>query len=283
MQDVEKAKTAPKSSFGPSAASVPADLAALVVPSQNLEKTSLPTKTSLGTADQDWEKLHDPSAPTPSAPVYAARLNGLLRSLASAEGAVADSVKARRTLISELEKLLSTNRAALAEEEQQLTTLTSRKTETENKRQEVENAIMRTLPSQESSGTPRDGPTQSPGPEPERPEVEELTPPPPESHELGLGISDGQNHGASDISLRQATATESPRPGSSGAFPEPGAGASGIEMLSTLASQYQSLPVSTNGSNKRRRVETDEFPDLGADDGIDADVAEMLRKDSNGV
>ncbi|KAM0280301.1 hypothetical protein ACHAQH_004137 [Verticillium albo-atrum] len=279
MQDVEKSKSAPKTSFG-NALSVPADLAALVVHSQNLEKTSLPTKTSLGTADQDWDKLHDPSAPTPSAPVYAARLNGLLRSLASAEGAVADSVKARRTLIGELEKLLNTNRAALAEEEQQLTTLTSRKSETEDKRREVENAIMRTLPSQESSGTPRDGPTQSPGPEPERPEVEELTPPPPESHELGLGINDGQSVGTSDISLRQATATESPIPNSNGSYTEPAA--SGMEMLSTLASQYQSLPVSTNGSNKRRRMDTDEFPDLGADDGIDADVAEMLRKDSNG-
>ena len=38
------------------------------------------------------------------------------------------------------------------------------------------------------------------------------------------------------------------------------------------------------GSNKRRRVDStsssrgaDDFPDLGADDGIDADVAEMLK------
>ncbi|KAH6689283.1 DUF618 domain-containing protein [Verticillium dahliae] len=139
------------------------------------EKTSLPTKTSLGTADQDWDKLHDP--------------------LASAEGAVADSVKARRALISELEK----------------------KTETEEKRREVENAIMRTLPSQES----------------------------------WLGHTDGQSIGTSDISLRQATTTESPRPSLSG--PYAGPPASGMEML------------------------------LGADDGIDADVAEMLRKDSNGA
>ncbi|KAG7120451.1 ABC multidrug transporter mdr2 like protein [Verticillium longisporum] len=221
MQDAERSKSAPKSNFGSHASNVPADLAGLVVHSQNLEKTSLPTKTSLGTADQDWDKLHDPSAATPSAPVYAARLNGLLRSLASAEGAVADSVKARRALISELEKLLSTNRAVLAQEEQQLTTLTSRKTETEEKRREVENAIMRTLPSQESSGVLRDGPTQSPGPEPERPEVEELTPPPPDCHEAGLGITDGQSIGTSDISLRQATTTESPRPSLNGPYAGP--------------------------------------------------------------
>ncbi len=48
-------------------------------------------------------------------------------------------------------------------------------------------------------------------------------------------------------------------------------------MLSTLASQYHSVPV--NGSSKKRKIEASEdFPDLGGDDGIDADVKEILRR-----
>jgi regulator of Ty1 transposition protein 103 len=42
----------------------------------------------------------------------------------------------------------------------------------------------------------------------------------------------------------------------------------------------QSVPISANGSNKRRRVDDGDFPDLGADDGIDEDVAAMLKEGS---
>ncbi|TDZ21449.1 UPF0400 protein [Colletotrichum orbiculare MAFF 240422] len=233
---------------------------------------------AISTANQDHEKLTDRAAAIPSAPVYAARLNGLLKSLANAEGAVAECVKARKDLMGELEKLLSANQEALVNDERQHVELASRKAETEEKRREVELAIMRGLPAHETAQSSGNGASASP--EPERPEVEALTPPsmeaftPPAMEELTPPPMDDMP------SEPQPADGESADPASSQHFePTP---ASGIEMLSNLASQYQSIPVSANGPNKRRRLDDDEFPDLGGDDGIDADVAEMLRKDSNG-
>lgn len=248
------------------AAAVPASLSSLVNLYQSVEKTNLPTRATVSTADQDWDKLQDPSVPIPSAPVYAARLNGLLRSLAAAEGAVSDSVKARLELVRGLEKIMGDVSQALADDEAKLSVLSKRKAETEDKRREVEHAIMRTLPGQETSGDSREGASHSPAPEPERPEVEELTPPPEappktQSSETPHGSPPQEAATLSSVGESEKQA------------------ASGIEMLSNLASQYQSLPISTNGSNKRRRVDADDFPDLGADDGIDADVAEMLRRE----
>jgi regulator of Ty1 transposition protein 103 len=244
------------------------DLSTLIHLQQNVARHNLPVKAAVGTANQDWDKVQDPSVPIPSAPVYAARLNGLLRSLAAAEGAVADSVKARSELLRELQRLVENASQGLAEDTQTLSVLSKRKAETEDKRREVEHAIMRTLPGQEAAGDIKDGASNSPAPEPERPEVEELTPPPDNM-----------------VSRHETDVPRSPPPQETtlpARVPEPEQhAASGIEMLSNLASQYQSLPVSTNGSNKRRRVNSDEFPDLGADDGIDADVAEMLRRDGD--
>lgn len=265
--DADRSKSTPKAGgFTVAAAAVPASLSSLVNLYQTVDRTTLPTRGTVSTADQDWAKLQDPSVPMPSAPVYAARLNGLLRSLAAAEGAVADSVKARRELIRELEKIMGDASQALADDEAKLTVLAKRKTDTEEKRREVEHAIMRTLPGQESSGDARDGASHSPVPEIERPEVEELTPPPEEAPEAQNNITP-QVSPPPEVAVVGSVSGHEQR------------AASGIEMLSNLASQYQSLPVSTNGANKRRRVEAEEFPDLGGDDGIDADVAEMLRRE----
>jgi regulator of Ty1 transposition protein 103 len=268
--ELEKARGAAKGAFGTSSLStsnVPTELTTLVAAHQNSSKLILPTKTAVSSANQDYDKLTDSSVPVPSAPVYAARLNGLLKTLATAEGAVAQSVKARKELITELEKLLHTHREALSSEESQLTQLSIRKTETDDKKREVEHAIMRGLGPSETSGSPIEGASRSPPPEPARPEVEALTPPP---------MVDEPS-----ISPISNPTIDSPRDNPDASFEPPAA--SGIEMLSSLASQYQSLPIGTNGSNKRRRVDDrDDFPDMGGDDGIDADVAEMLRKDSRG-
>ncbi|KAJ2986163.1 hypothetical protein NUW58_g5158 [Xylaria curta] len=51
------------------------------------------------------------------------------------------------------------------------------------------------------------------------------------------------------------------------------------ETTPATGSSYKSVTTS-NGAKKRRLDDAEEFPDLGGD-GIDADVAEMLRKDSN--
>jgi regulator of Ty1 transposition protein 103 len=174
-----------------------------------------------------------------------------------------------------LEKILNTNRASLEADESHLKDLASRKGTIEIKKQEVEMAIMRGLANNEKDQSAENCPSRSPEPEPDRPEVEALTPPPiaddPDDYN-GTAPPENGNH-----QVRQPAYPQSPPIQQQAAFHS---SAPGIEMLSILASQYHAVPVSTNGSNKRRRVASgDEFPDLGADDGINADVAEMLRKD----
>jgi regulator of Ty1 transposition protein 103 len=248
---------------------MPHELASLAACQQNVSKLLLPTKTSTSSATHDYDKLMDADAPVPSAPVYAARLNGLFKTLANAEGAVTECVKARKELVAALEKVLATNRAVLLNDEAQLSQLATRKKEVENKKADIELSIMRGLGPLEKQGTPTDGGSVSPPQEPDRPEVEALTPPSMNDDEPSLSPPP------------QAAVPERTVSRSSSSLPP---SAPGIEMLSNLASQYQALPVSTNGSNKRRRVDSnDDFPDLGGDDGIDDDVAEMLRKDSRGT
>lgn len=204
-----------------------------------------------------------PSATPPSAPVYAARLNGLLKTLANAEGAVEQCVKARRTLVGELQKILDNNKAALAADEEQLETFKKRKVEVDDKKRDVEFAIMQGLSGTNSPIPSR--PNEQAAPELEQPEVEALTPP-------SIGPEEPE-----DADEAQWSSEVVPDNG-----PAQQNAAHGIEMLSDLASHYNSLPTTLNGSKKRRLDSGEEFPDLDGDDGIEADVAEMLRKDSTG-
>ncbi|KAH9909827.1 hypothetical protein F4778DRAFT_767823 [Xylariomycetidae sp. FL2044] len=228
LQELDKARGTPKANlggsiFGSSTSSIPSELVPLAAPQQSINKLLLATRTSINSANQDYDKLMGPNSTVPSAPVYAAKLSGLMKSLAQAEGAVEERVNARRQLVTELQRILDLNRNALLSEEDQMETLVTRKTQVEEKKAEVERAIM--------AGLPNDGPYiphglgDHSGAEPDMPEVEALTPPP--------------------------------------ADPE-----------------ISENPRGTNGSKKRRLDDENDIPDLGGD-GIDADVAEMLRKDSN--
>lgn len=224
----------------------------------------MPAKTAGASAKHDYEKLMDPSTPVPSAPVYAARLNGLLKTLANAEGAVAECVKTRTELVGALEKLLDTNKAALAADEKLLEEFTSRKATIDSKKQDVEMAIMRGL-ANDIEQPQGNGARASPQPEDDRPEVEALTPP---AMDEKADLDDEELPAAPESTMvpEQPALQQSTAPGNE---------TSGITVSHLL--------VSTNGSNKRRRLDSgDDFPDLGNDDGIDADVAEMLREDSAG-
>lgn len=233
----------------------------MVAPAATVSKLALSIKAKTSAAEQEYAKNTDPNQPTPSAPVYAARLNGLLKSLATAEGAVAECVKARKELIGALEKLLDTNKTSLEAEERQLAQLTERKSEIDQKKQDVEMAIMRGLADQDSAN--RDFKSASPVPEPDRPEVEALTPPPAsDDHDF----YEPQPSGSGFDSV----------PNQPSNFPQ--APPTGLEALSNLASQYSAVPVSTNGTNKRRKIDNgDEIPDLG-NDGIDPNIDEMIRQ-----
>lgn len=267
--ELDKSRGTSKPGFGSSpfgGSSVPADIAPLVSAHQAAGKLSIPLKATVISADQEYEKQTDPSNPVPSAPVYAARLNGLLTTLAGAESKVADCIKAREGLVTGLEKLLETSRAALDKDRDVATRLGNRKREIEEKKQQVEMGIMQALGSTDNNGSPAEAGSVSPPAEPDRPEMEALTPPtmeaftPPDTTEEPYEMVEHIKHEQGDT--------------------KQGPGASGIEMLSDVASSYQSLPVAINGSNKRRRVDdSGDFPVLEADGDIDADVAAMLMKD----
>lgn len=263
--DLDKARGAGKSSVttatiaGPS---VPSELTPLVAPAQSVSKLTLSVKAKSSAAEQEYTKNTDPSQPTPSAPVYAARLNGLLKTLASAESAVDECVKARKELIGALEKILDTNKTTLEGEEKQLAQLSERKSEISQKKQDVEMAIMRGLADQDSAN--RDARSASPMPEPDRPEVEALTPPPVTDEDFYEPQPSGASFEPVSAPAQQTVFTQ----------PQP----TGLEALSNLASQYSAVPVSMNGTNKRRKVENgDEIPDLGTD-GIDPNIDEMIRQ-----
>ncbi|KAH8671893.1 RNA polymerase II-binding domain-containing protein [Tricladium varicosporioides] len=267
--------------FSSNTNAVPNELAPIVEPQQTVSKLVLSTRTSTNAASADYDKLTDPNAIVPSAPVHAARLNGLLKTLANAEGAVAESIKARKVLIEGLEKLLDANRVALAADEKQYELLSSRKQEIDNKKRDVEDSIMRGFATNSNPGTPAGPGDGSPGgashspitpaPEPDRPEVEALTPPgypqPPQTEpvpELDLDSANG--------SVSAAHTIPSPQPPVVGA-----------DLLSSLSSPYARSGPGAGGIIKKRKLNVvDDFPDLGGDamDGLDADVAEMLYQDN---
>ncbi|KFZ05493.1 hypothetical protein V501_08280 [Pseudogymnoascus sp. VKM F-4519 (FW-2642)] len=288
IDELDKNKSSGKRGFGDGGifskggASVPTELVPLVAPQQALTKLAAPTKTAVNAATMDYEKLTDPAAVPPSAPVHAARLNGLLKTLANAEGAVAESIKARTLLIEGLEKILNSNRTILLKEQEQLADLSAQRTEIDSKKREVEDVIMKGFGTGSNPATPTDAtPGQShspttPAPEADRPEVEALTPPPfeattpPPAPEAQADVS--------QPSVETATQSFSSAPGS--------------DLLASLsAGPYGQLPA-TNGhengegsANKRRKMNLAyDFPEMGGDDmdGIDDDVAEILRKDSTG-
>ncbi len=247
--------------------SIPAELAPLTTPQQNVTKLQLGMKTAVNSANQEYAKLLGPGSTAPSAPVYAARLSGLLKNLAQAEGAVEQCVKARRELVAALQKVLDTNRNALIAEEDQLETCVGRRMEVEEKKTEVERAIMAGLPDDEpylSSNIPNDQPI----PEPDRPEVEALTPPAMQSDDPERSSSPDEFEQQSSNTTVEI-ASHRPSTQDSGTHHD-------------LGAQYKSVSTTVNGSKKRKLDEGNDFPDLGEDDGIDADVAEMLRRDSSG-
>lgn len=262
--DLDKARGSTKAGLGGSifgsASSFPAELTSLVAPQQNVSKVALSTKPVIKSANTDYAGLMAPGSTVPSAPVYAARLSGLLKTLAQAEGAVEQSVNARRELVSQLQKLLDTNRNALIADENELENVMQKKLKVEDKKEEVERAIMAGLPNDEPYPTGNSQDDQ-PAEEPDRPEVEALTP-----------LSNDEEEFEPEPNPAPEFHPEDTVP----IHPAPTA-----QTLPAIGSPYKSVATSANGAKKRRLEDTSDFPDLGGDDGIDADVAEMLRKDSN--
>lgn len=278
---------------GSSGPSAPSEIEPLVSLQIAVSKAAATTLSAVPTADSEYDKLTDPAKPTPTPPVHAARLSALLKNLANAEGAVSESIKARRSLINGLESIIETNRVALASEEAQKDTLVSRKNAIEAKKREVEDGIMRGLSAPSTPvvahGSPMSDPRtngramlsphDNPSVEPERPDVEELTPPPPEP----------RTPAGSPLSAAPVGPTTQVHPMTLPAHHAPVAPpTAGADLLSSLSMppvrHYPGTPGSAGGGMAKKRKLDDDYPDFGGGDDamadLDEDVAELLRAES---
>ena len=261
---------------------------------------------------KDYTTLLDPSSsaePAPSPPVHAARLSALLKSLAHAEGAASASVAARKDLLAALDGLMATQRTALAADEDAARQAQARRDAAEGKRREVEDAIMRGLaterpdddddafeptdamavdawPPPHGRGAPADRPASgagvngrrggSPSAEPERPQVEALTPPPTGGDEDGLAPLEE----AEPMMAGALPSTQEDESQEDSAF--------GVAMAQAAAAGRGPPVDPEDGGSpyKRRRVEGPGeyggFVDGDTMASLDDDVSELLRTEGGG-
>ncbi|KAI4106943.1 MAG: hypothetical protein L6R37_001942 [Teloschistes peruensis] len=286
---------------GGSDASAPPELQPLIPLQIAVSKANAAAEPATTTAIQDFEKLTDPSKPTPSPPVYAARLSALFKSLSSAESAVAERIKTRQDLVDGLEKLLATNRTALDKEKTQQTTLQERGETIERKKTEVEDAIMRGGAAATATGTFSPVTTETSNGnntagEPERPKFEELTPPPTESltpthspkfHHSSEQIPPINNHNFATSRPDDLAAHHHHHhhqyPGTSS---DPRTSSAPIAYHSAHPQPSHDPCYAVAPSAKKRKLDA-EFEGFGAGEdamaGLDDDVAELLRAESGGV
>jgi regulator of Ty1 transposition protein 103 len=133
--------------------SMPKELETLAPLQVAVTKETITARPLLDAAQAEYGKLNDEHAVLPSPPVHAARLSSLIKSLAAAESSVSASIKARKALIADLERILDVNKTALAKDEENFSTIDSRKASTEAKKREVEDAIIRGLTSAEAASS----------------------------------------------------------------------------------------------------------------------------------
>ncbi|KAL0258129.1 hypothetical protein SLS55_007301 [Diplodia seriata] len=299
-----------------SGSSVPQELQPLVPLQTALTKADNASKSNVTHAYNEYDKLIDPANPVPTPPVHAARLSQVLKNLASAESAVAESIKSRRELITAMEKMLEGHKATLSKDEAAHQELDTRRTGIETKKREVEDAIMRGLsteqpqvPTGPAANDPRrrlptavastDNANGGLLDEPQRPDVEGLTPPPVESI-TPVGTPPPALAAPTTTGATAGFVPELPP-----SHDEPAPGPAALEALAATANI---LPQKTQrddsgdddnggqangyeggyypGAAKKRRVGSgvaeQDFADFAtgdAYDGIDADVADMLRRD----
>ncbi|KAF4260994.1 hypothetical protein KXX33_007748 [Aspergillus fumigatus] len=282
VDEIDKSRSTGKkpllggSLFSSPSGSVPSELQPLVPLQAALSKATMASGASATAANGEYDKMNDPAVPLPTPPVHAARLSQLLKALANAESSVSEVIKSRLALIDGLEKLLETNRAALSKEQSVLSQLTERKAETEAKKRDVEDSIMRGL-SIDNPSLPQPSDAGAEAPAVARPEVEALTPPPVEAI-TPVG---------SPTQAPQEKIQESVEEGQVDGFSLPGIGQptnnvpsdTGLPGLSSLSGMLQQ--GSPNGVNSKKRKVTHGEEDYAqyASGDLDADVAELLNQE----
>ncbi|KAL2809699.1 RNA polymerase II-binding domain-containing protein [Aspergillus granulosus] len=264
--------------FSSSSGSTPSELQPLVPLQVALSKAAVASGTSATAANAEYDKMNDPNVPLPTPPVHAARLSQLLKTLANAESSVSEVVKSRLALIDGLEKLLETNRTALSKEQALVLQLQDKKAETESKKRDVEDAIMRGL-SAENTPTANLGDFGQSSEGVARPEVEALTPPPVEAitpvgspKQETQGLPSGHEQGAHTLG------------GFSLGFDHSGdASIPGLTQPSALTGLGELPQDIMNGLHAKKRKVAHEEEDYAqfASGDLDADVAELLGQESN--
>ncbi|KAB8239471.1 hypothetical protein ETB97_012690 [Aspergillus alliaceus] len=271
VDEIDKSRSTGKkpplggSLFSSPSGSTPSELQPLVPLQVALSKATVASGASATTANAEYDKMHDPNTPLPTPPVHAARLSQLLKALANAESSVSEVIKSRVALIDGLEKLLETNRSALSKEQSLATQLSERRFETEAKKREVEDGIMRGL-SAENSPTVNLGET---GAEElvTRPEIEALTPPPVEA----LTPVGSPKQEPQEMDFAAQNHSHVPPTG----FTLPGFG------YPTEAAETGFQDDASGLHAKRRKVihEEEDYAKFAGGD-LDADVAELLQQES---
>ena len=157
-------------------------------------KAKLAFKSAHKSLDDEYRSLHLSQADALPPPEHAARLNALHKNLGLAEVELTKSIHATKSVTQELRKLLHENERADEEAQALAKTLASQQGETEQRKHVIEDAIMRGLAPPRRPSSPgvktqeskvkvetHDGNNDEETEEPERPEMEPLTPPPAEN------------------------------------------------------------------------------------------------------
>ena len=223
--------------------SVPSELEEVSKSLAGLTKAEVLATPAVNTANAEYTKITDPNTTLPTPPVYAARLSAVMKELATAQGAVEASIKARQELLSGLEKLVESNRTKLLAEEATFAEISTRKDGIESKKREVEDGIMRGLSAPSTPGLASSEFTDQPNGgsnghqsslEPERPEAEGFTPPPPDVESFTPPAEDSVMPDE-ELPLEQPFALSEPPPA------QESAAAAAQDFLSNL-----NLPATTN-------------------------------------
>ncbi|KAJ5584220.1 uncharacterized protein N7459_004020 [Penicillium hispanicum] len=257
-----------------STGSTPSELQPLVPLQVALTKAAMSSNTSATTVNTEYEKLHDPQAQQPTPPVQAARLSQLLKTLANAESSVSEVIKSRRALIDGLEKLLATNRTELAKEESLVTQLTEKKTLTDTKKREVEDAIMRGF-TDDGQGPLHNN---SAGEAVARPEPEALTPPPVEAITPVGSPKPAQPPASLGPFTEDAPITIPEDLMIPGASSDKGTGLPNASNISPGGGNDFELSVNGAGAKRRKVTHGEEDYAQFATGDLDADVAELIAQ-----
>ncbi|KAJ6188822.1 hypothetical protein N7519_003730 [Penicillium mononematosum] len=260
-----------------SSGSTPSELQPLNPLQVALNKAVINSTNSATSATSEFDKLHDPETPKPTLPVHAARLSSLLKTLANAENSVSEVIKSRRALIDGLEKILQTNRAELSKEEGLSTELSQKKASVDTEKREVEDAIMRGLPSEESSTNP--GEHSGHDDASVRPEVEALTPPPVEAiTPVGSPQPEKQQLRRGPFTEEADDDTSEWNPMNIPDMQQSGNGTAITDKPTTTSSSHgNDFNVAADGHAKRRKIShgEEDYAAFAAGE-LDADVADLL-------